>query len=171
MKKVIKNNIKFCLGMLAGLVISGITVACAQVYYRASEVSYNPTDSSFTAKTVEEALNKLYTRSNYLDEINTNKSSYGTFQMTTTKQAIEVGFKPERITMIISTTQGNIGALVYDSRISTDGFLIIYFNPSNSYSNIRIVKMPYEHLSITNTGFKTNAELEWCGQAYWYATK
>lgn len=172
-EKMIRNNIKLYIGIFIGLMIAGITVVCAQVYCKASEVSYTPTDSSFSAKTVSEALNKLYNRSNYLDEINTNKSSYGTFHATTTKQTIEVGFKPSKITMIIPKNESNSTAfIIYDSRISTKNIYVLSYNQFTSISDTTIIEMPWEYFSITDTGFTyQSASIDSNGQTYWYAIK
>ena len=59
MKKTLKNNYKFVLGIIVGAVIFGTTVYATTVL-SSSDVSYSNTSSSLTATTVQGAIDEVY---------------------------------------------------------------------------------------------------------------
>ena len=59
MKKVIKNNYKFILGIIVGLIISVIAVYAVDAYIESNKVTYN----NHNKNNVEEAIDELYERS------------------------------------------------------------------------------------------------------------
>ena len=59
MKERIKGNIKLIIGIIIGMICSGVTVY-ASYQYVASEVSYSPANKNWKVESVEEALNDLY---------------------------------------------------------------------------------------------------------------
>ena len=168
--KIDKNIKNLLVGLFLGVLISGVVTVSAISYCKASEVSYTPTDVSFQASTVNDALNKLYSRSNYLDEINTNESSYGTINVTKDTQTINVGFKPSKI-LIYVIAGNNIHTYLYDSRVSTNQVLLSWNVPTVS-SGCGYYVMQDQGFSITDQGFSLKAVNSYQeSYAYWYAMK
>ena len=64
--KFIKNNIKFILGLLVGILISGGTVFAA-ILFDAKDVDYTPSNGKENIENVESALNDLYDLASYGD--------------------------------------------------------------------------------------------------------
>ena len=61
MKKVIKNNYKFILGIIIGLIISITTVYAVEAYIESNKVSF---DNKHTkTNNVQDAIDELYERS------------------------------------------------------------------------------------------------------------
>ena len=58
MKDLIKNNIKFILGAIAGLLVSGVGVYALTV--TATQITYDNTQSGIQATNVKDAIDKLY---------------------------------------------------------------------------------------------------------------
>ncbi len=70
MKRVIKNNYKFILGIIVGLIISITTVYAVDAYIESNKVAYN----NYNKTNVEEAIDELYEKSgvhkdNWIDPI------------------------------------------------------------------------------------------------------
>ncbi len=63
MKKVIKNNYKFILGMILGLVISVSSVYAVEAYIESNKVSYDNSKSNGSYKEVQSSIDELYERS------------------------------------------------------------------------------------------------------------
>ncbi len=63
MKKVIKNNYKFILGMILGLVISVSSVYAVEAYIESNKVSYDNSKSKGSYKEVQSSIDELYERS------------------------------------------------------------------------------------------------------------
>ncbi len=64
MKKVIKNNYKFILGMILGLVVSVSSVYAVEAYIESNKVSYDNHNKEITSKdNVQESIDDLYERS------------------------------------------------------------------------------------------------------------
>ena len=63
MKKVIKKNYKFILGVIIGLIWSSGIAYAATILFESSEVSYDNTTSGLSATNVQSALDELYVES------------------------------------------------------------------------------------------------------------
>ncbi len=63
MKKVIKNNYKFILGIILGLVISVSSVYAVEAYIESNKVSYDNSKSKGSYKEVQSSIDELYERS------------------------------------------------------------------------------------------------------------
>lgn len=62
MKKIIKDNIKFILGIILGIVLSGTTVYAATILFNADAVGFDNSGTTLNSANVQDALDELYTK-------------------------------------------------------------------------------------------------------------
>ncbi len=77
MKKVIKNNYKFILGMILGLVVSVSSVYAVEAYIESNKVSYDNSKSNGSYKEVQSSIDELYERSGIHKDKWTDKTLNG----------------------------------------------------------------------------------------------